>query len=71
MTPFDVLSEVKQRSAEAVIAQLAAVGIGIDEVTDKLLRDGLTSFAKSFDTLIAGLERKTVALGGQLTPARG
>lgn len=57
--------------AEAVIARLAAVGIDIDDVTDKLLRDGLDSFARSFDTLIAGLERKTVALGGQLTPARG
>ncbi len=57
--------------AEAVIAQLAALGIGIDDVTHKLLRDGLDSFARSFDTLIAGLERKTVSLGGQLTPARG
>ncbi len=44
--------------AEATIAALAAQGIHLDEVTDKLLREGLASFQKSFDTLIAGLERK-------------
>lgn len=57
--------------AESVIAQLAKAGIAMDDVTDKLLTDGLASFQKSFDTLIAGLERKTKALGGHLTPARG
>ena len=36
------------------------------DVTDKLLVDGLASFQKSFDTLIAGLQKKTKALGREL-----
>ena len=49
--------------AERLLADLAAVGISLDTVTDRLLIDGLASFQKSFDTLVAGLERKTAALG--------
>lgn len=49
--------------AERLLADLAAVGIRLDTVTDRLLVDGLASFQKSFDTLVAGLERKTAALG--------
>ena len=37
-----------------------------DDVTDKLLVDGLASFQKSFETLLAGLEKKTKALGKEL-----
>lgn len=48
--------------AQAVIDGLAAHGISMGEVTDKLLREGLASFQKSFDTLIAGLERKRAQL---------
>lgn len=49
--------------AEGVISELARIGIPIDEVTAKLLADGLTSFQKSFDGLVAGIERKRAALG--------
>ena len=35
-----------------------------------LLTDGLASFQKSFDTLIAGLEKKTKALGRALVTSR-
>ena len=52
--------------AERDLADLEKAGISLDEVTDKLLREGLASFQKSFDTLIAGLERKTQVLGKQL-----
>ena len=38
----------------------------IDDVTDKLLKDGIASFAKSFDALIAGLAKKSKALGREL-----
>lgn len=48
--------------AQAVMDSLGAVGINFDDVTSKLLRDGLASFQKSFDSLIAGLERKSAAL---------
>jgi len=56
--------------AERVIADLAQLGISIDDVTQKLLVDGLASFQKSFDTLIAGLAKKTKALGRELVASR-
>ena len=40
------------------LAALEAAGISMQEVTDKLLKEGLASFQKSFDSLIGGLERK-------------
>lgn len=52
--------------ARASIATLEAAGIPMASVTAKLLTEGLASFQKSFDTLIAGLERKTASLGRQL-----
>jgi transaldolase len=56
--------------ARRIIAELAAVGIDLDEVTDKLLREGLASFQKSFETLTAGLEKKTATLGREMAPSR-
>jgi transaldolase len=44
--------------ARRVISQLGALGVSMKDVTDKLLTDGIASFSKSFDTLIAGLEKK-------------
>jgi transaldolase len=52
--------------ARRVIQQLEQVGVSIKDVTDKLLVDGLASFQKSFDSLIAGLEKKR----GLVTTAR-
>ena len=49
--------------SEQLLADLAAIGISLDAVTDRLLIEGLASFQKSFDTLVAGIERKTAALG--------
>jgi transaldolase len=57
-------------AAEQTIADLGAVGIDLHDVTDKLLRDGLASFQKSFDSLIAGLERKSATLGRDMVPSR-
>ncbi|MFN8573331.1 MAG: transaldolase [Gemmatimonadaceae bacterium] len=48
--------------ADGVMSGLRSVGIDFDDVTAKLLRDGLASFQKSFESLIAGLERKSAAL---------
>jgi transaldolase len=56
--------------AERTIADLGAVGIDLHDVTDKLLRDGLASFQKSFDSLIAGLERKSATLGRDMVSSR-
>ena len=56
--------------ATRIIADLGALGIAMAEVTDQLLREGLASFQKSFDTLTAGLEKKSSSLGRVMTPAR-
>ena len=58
------------REAQRVMDQLADVGIDFREVTDKLLVDGLASFQKSFDSLIAGLEHKTKTLGRPIAAGR-
>jgi len=55
--------------AEQTIDALAAQGISMDDVTAKLLVDGLASFQKSFDTLVAGLERKVATLRAAPAPA--
>jgi transaldolase len=52
--------------AEQTIADLARLGIAIDEVTDLLLLEGLASFQKSFDALVGGLEKKRGQLAGEL-----
>jgi transaldolase len=57
-------------AARRTIAELAAVGIDLEEVTDKLLREGLASFQKSFETLSAGLEKKSATLGRELASTR-
>jgi transaldolase/glucose-6-phosphate isomerase len=49
-------------SAERVMQDLAAVGIDMTGVTDRLLSEGLASFQKSFESLTAGLEKKREAL---------
>ena len=54
----------KIAAAEGLLKELEAVGISIREVTEKLLADGIASFQKSFDELLAGLESKV----GSLTP---
>ena len=50
--------------AEGLLKEIEAVGISIREVTQQLLVEGIASFQKSFDELIAGLEAKI----GSLTP---
>jgi transaldolase len=52
--------------ARQEIAGVEDAGISIDEVTAKLLTDGLASFQKSYDSLIAGLAKKSGELGRQL-----
>ncbi|HKS07890.1 MAG TPA: transaldolase [Gemmatimonadaceae bacterium] len=56
-------------SAQQLLADLGSAGISLDAVTDQLLTEGLASFQKSFDSLLAGLERKSGALGRALVGA--
>ena len=49
-------------AAEKTMQDLAAVGVDMTDVTNKLLSEGLASFQKSFESLTAGLEKKREAL---------
>ena len=44
---------------------LAAVGIDLDDVAEVLEREGVSSFQKSFDELLAALEQKAASLRSQ------
>jgi transaldolase/glucose-6-phosphate isomerase len=44
------------------VERLAAVGVDLKAVTEKLQRDGLDAFVKSFDTLLDSIEAKRDAL---------
>lgn len=48
--------------AVRALAQLESLGVSLDSVTSELLTEGLASFGKSFDTLLAGLDRKRHAV---------
>ncbi len=56
--------------ARRTLDELKAVGVDLDDVTDQLLREGLASFQKSFDSLTGGLARKSAALGHEMADAR-
>ncbi|MFI5310043.1 MAG: transaldolase [Gemmatimonadales bacterium] len=55
-----------EADARAALAALAGSGVDLRAVTDQLLVEGLASFQRSFDTLIAGLATKAAALGRTL-----
>jgi transaldolase / glucose-6-phosphate isomerase len=44
------------------LAALAAAGVDLDDVTDKLLRDGIEAFVVPMNKLIAGIEAKREAI---------
>lgn len=52
-------------AARRVLADLAAVGIDLDEVTRQLEDEGVASFSKAFDELISSLADKAATLGGE------
>jgi transaldolase/glucose-6-phosphate isomerase len=52
-------------SAEAEIEALEEAGISMEQVTEKLLADGVKSFADSFDQLMGNLEEKRARLLGE------
>jgi transaldolase / glucose-6-phosphate isomerase len=43
--------------ARACLAALERVGISLDDVTDRLLEDGVTLFCKAFDSLLASVDQ--------------
>ena len=50
--------------ARQQMKQLAELGIDIDAVTDQLEDEGIASFIKSFESLLAGVEAKRSQLAG-------
>ena len=52
--------------AEEHLQALEEAGISMTQVTDKLLADGVKSFADSFDTLLANISEKMAKLAAQL-----
>jgi len=63
----DKTVDKKVSASEGLLKEIEAAGISMKEVTDKLLVEGIASFQKSFDELIAGLEAKigSLAPGGK------
>ncbi|MDQ7824521.1 MAG: transaldolase [Candidatus Eremiobacteraeota bacterium] len=63
--------EVKDSLAERtgkpsdLVAELSREGISLDDVCEKLLLEGLVSFEKSFDSLLASLEAKSRKLAAK------
>jgi transaldolase/glucose-6-phosphate isomerase len=53
--------------ARATLAGLAAAHISLAEVTQRLQDDGVTSFADSYNTLLAAIESKRALLAGAAT----
>lgn len=49
-------------AAERDLAALAAAGINLERVTATLLAEGVAAFQRSFDSLLAGLARKSASL---------
>jgi len=48
--------------AEALLAELATIGIDLDKVTQELLDAGVKAFAEAFDQLLEGLQEKAAML---------
>jgi len=48
--------------AETMLRDLGAAGVSMASVTEQLLADGIASFRKSYESLLAGLDRKAHAL---------
>ena len=52
-------------AARQVLADLAAVGVDLDAVTNQLEIDGVTAFEAAFDELLASLRAKAETFGSQ------
>jgi transaldolase len=48
--------------AREVLRDLGGQGIDLDQVTDELIAEGVEAFGKSFDDLIATIDRQRKAL---------
>jgi transaldolase len=56
-------------AARSVFRDLAAIGIDFEDVVDDLEKQGLASFAKSWDELIASVTSQLEKAGAEVMPA--
>lgn len=56
-------------AARDVVAGLAALGIDLADVSDKLERDGIAAFEQSWTELIASVEQQVEQAGAEVMPA--
>ena len=59
---LSVHGETVREDPAPVLAALAEAGIDMDEVTDKLLREGIDAFVTPMEKLLAGIEAKREAI---------
>jgi transaldolase len=58
----------RYEEARAVVSDLAVLGISLSEVADVLEREGIASFIKSWDDLIASVEEQLKHAGADVRP---
>jgi transaldolase len=66
--------ETDVAGARSRLAELAALGIDLDAITNKVLDEGVAAFAKSFEGLIASIaekRRKLLDDGQQVSASSG
>ncbi|MBF8299013.1 MAG: transaldolase [Dehalococcoidia bacterium] len=54
--------KARDPDAAQIIQEIESAGIRMQQVTDRLLAEGVKAFADSFDSLLANIERKMAAL---------
>ena len=59
---LEVTGETVREDPAPVLEELAAAGIDMDDVTDKLLREGIDAFVTPMEKLLAGVEAKREAI---------
>jgi transaldolase/glucose-6-phosphate isomerase len=59
---LEVTGETVREDPEPVLRELADAGIDMDDVTDKLLREGIDAFVTPMEKLLAGIEAKREAI---------
>jgi transaldolase/glucose-6-phosphate isomerase len=56
--------------AREVFMMLAKAGISLDEIGDRLLEEGIVTYASAFDGLMASIEKKRADVLSRIPPAR-
>jgi transaldolase len=66
-----IADTVRSRYGEAklVVERLARVGVGLADVADVLERQGIASFAQSWDELVKSVEEQLENAGANVMPA--